>query len=148
MPTKAEENEILLQTEDIPWSVMGEGVSIRILRVSEETGFWSAQIRMEAGSQFAAHKHLGAADFYVLKGKLEYRMGDAPQGSFGYEPLGAIHEATTCSEETVILFNSYGPVIFHAEDGSVEQILSYETALAMQTGAEEHFTAGKAKTAA
>lgn len=148
MPTTAEENEILVQSEDIPWSEMGEGVSIRILRVSEETGYWAAMIRMGPGSQFSSHKHLGAADFYVVKGKLEYRMGDAPQGSYGYEPLGAVHEATTCSEETVLVFNSYGPIIFYAEDGSIEQILSYETALALQEGAKEHFTADKKKSAA
>jgi anti-sigma factor ChrR (cupin superfamily) len=148
MTTVAEEAEILVQTDDLDWQIMGEGVGIKILRVSEETGQWTGLIRMEAGATFAAHKHLGAADGYVLKGCLEYRVGVAETGSYLYEPLGAVHEATTCSEETVILFSAYGPIVFHAEDGSVTQILSYETALALREGAKEHFTADRAKPAA
>lgn len=148
MTTLPETNEVLVQTEDLDWQVMGDGVGIKVLRVSEETGQWTALIRMDAGATFAAHKHLGAADGYIVKGTLEYRVGTAPAGSYLYEPLGAEHEATTCSQETVILFTSYGPIVFHAEDGSVTQILSYETALALQQGAKEHFTADRAKPAA
>ena len=148
MTTAAEEAEILVQTDDLDWQVMGEGVGIKILRVSEETGQWTGLIRMEAGATFAAHKHLGAADGYIVKGCLEYRVGSAETGSYLYEPLGAVHEATTCSEETVILFTAYGPIVFRAEDGSVTQILSYETALALREGAKEHFTADRAKPAA
>ncbi len=141
-------NEILLQTENLDWQTMGDGVGIKVLRVSEETGQWTALIRMEAGATFAAHKHLGAADGMVLEGKLEYRVGYAERGAFLYEPLGAVHEATTCSEPTTIYFNAYGPIVFHDESGAVTQILSHETALAMQEGAKEHFTAKRAKPAA
>jgi anti-sigma factor ChrR (cupin superfamily) len=144
----AEESEILTQSEDLPWATMGDGVSIRVLRVSEETGLWSALIRMEPGAVFAAHKHLGAAEFFILKGCLQYRMGDAQTGSYGYEPLGAVHDATTCSEETILYFTSYGPVVFHDDEGTVTQILSYETALQMRAGARENFTAERAKPAA
>ena len=142
------DNEILVQSEDLEWQTMGDGVGVKILRVSEETGQWTALVRMEPGATFAAHKHLGAADGYILKGKLEYRVGTASAGSYLYEPLGAEHEATTCSEETVILFTAYGPIVFREADGSVAQILSYETALAMRQGSSEHFTADRSKPAA
>lgn len=146
--TAIEDNEILVDTDKLEWQVMGDGVGIKVLRVSEETGQWTALVRMEAGATFAAHKHLGAADGMVLKGCLEYRVGTAPSGSFLYEPLGAEHEATTCSEETVIYFNAYGPIVFHNPDATVAQILSYDTALAMQQGAKESFTADRSKPAA
>ena len=146
--TTATDAEILLQTEDLDWQTMGEGVGIKVLRVSEETGQWTALIRMDAGATFAAHKHLGAAEGYILKGRLDYRVGSAEAGSYLYEPLGAVHEATTCSDETLILFNAYGPIVFHAEDGAVTQILSYETALALRGGVKEHFTADRTKPAA
>ncbi len=140
--------DLLVQSKDLPWSTMGEGVSIKILRVSEETGFWSSMIRMEPGSQFAPHKHLGAAEFYVLKGALDYRGGRASEGCYGYEPLGAVHEATTCDVETIITFNSYGPVVFYDENGSVVQILSYETARDLAAGAASSLTVEKEKPAA
>ena len=83
-------------------------------------------IKSAAGSVFPAHRHLGAADFYVLEGAIEYRAGTARAGFWGYEPLGAIHEATTATEDTVYLFNSYGPIAFLAEDGSVASVMSWE----------------------
>ncbi|MCH2410154.1 hypothetical protein MK292_04975 [Myxococcota bacterium] len=58
MSSKPEESELLIQSGTIPWTGFGDGVYIKILRVSEETGLWSALIRMEPGSQFAPHKHL------------------------------------------------------------------------------------------
>jgi anti-sigma factor ChrR (cupin superfamily) len=148
MTTTAENKEILIQTEDLPWVKMGDGVDIKVLRVSEETGFWSAIIRMQPGAVFASHKHLAAADFLILKGNLKYRMGEAPAGAYGYEPTGAIHDTTTCDEETVLTFNAFGPSIFYNEDGSVAQILNHETALEMMQGKEQHFSANKAKAAA
>lgn len=148
MATIDDGNEILIQTEEMAWETLGDGVGIKVLRVSEETGQWTALIRMDAGATFAAHKHFGAADGYITKGELEYRVGSASAGSYLYEPLGAVHDATTCSAETEILFTSYGPIVFYNEDGSVAQLLSYETALALLEGSKEHFTAEKAKPAA
>jgi anti-sigma factor ChrR (cupin superfamily) len=148
MTTTAQDNEIMVQTADMPWVKMGDGVDIKILRVSEETGFWSAIIRMQPGCQFASHKHLAPADFYVLKGCLKYRLGEAGEGCYAYEPTGAIHESTTCDEETTLTFNSYGPSIFFNEDGSVKQILNHETALEMAAGKEQNYTVGETKAAA
>ncbi len=148
MTTTIDDQEILLETGAMDWQQMGEGVGIKVLRVSEETGQWTALIRMAAGSTFAAHKHLGAADGMVLEGCLEYRVGTAPAGSYLFEPLGAVHEATTCSTDTLLYFNVYGPIAFHDDAGEVTQILTHETALAMQQGSKEHFTADRSKPAA
>ena len=148
MATTAEENEILIQTEDMNWGVMGDGIGIKVLRVSEETGQWTALIRQDAGATFAPHKHLAPADFYVLKGALEYRMGRAPAGSFAYEPLGAIHDETTCSEETIYIFTAHGHVIFYNEDGSVSQVLSHENILGIVNGTAQNYSADQARPAA
>ena len=140
--------DLLIQTRDLPWASLGEGVWIKILRVSEETGFWSSLIRMEPGSQFAPHKHFGAADFFVLKGRLIYRAGEATEGCYGYEPLGVVHDETTAPEETVIVFNSFGPIVFYNSDGSIAQLLNYETARELAAGSEGHYTAATDKPAA
>lgn len=148
MPTTAENAEILIHTKDLPWVKMGDGVDIKVLRVSAESGCWSGIIRMQPGSVFASHKHLAGADFLMLKGNLKYRMGEAPAGAYGYEPNGAVHDETTCDEETEIMFNAFGPAIFFNEDGSVGQILNHETALELMQGKEQNFTATKKQAAA
>ena len=68
MATTAEQNEILIQTEDMTWGVMGDSIGIKVLRMSEEIGQWTALIHQDAGSTFAPHKHLAPADFTYSRG--------------------------------------------------------------------------------
>src|SRR5438876_985333 len=83
--------DLLVRGKDLPWHPLGPGTWFKLLRASEETGVWTSLIKMEAGSRFAPHKHLGAAEFFVIRGEFDYRAGTAKAGDYGYEPLGAIH---------------------------------------------------------
>jgi anti-sigma factor ChrR (cupin superfamily) len=93
-----------------------------VLRVSEETGWWTAMFRAAKGTTNPPHIHLGDAEFYVLSGVLEYRGGVARAGDWIYEPNGAEHEATHHPEETVYLSNVRGAIAFYAEDRSIRAI--------------------------
>jgi anti-sigma factor ChrR (cupin superfamily) len=128
--------DILIQSDDVQWFPLGPGTSYKLFRVSPETGQWSGLIRMEAGARFAPHKHYGAAEFFVLKGALEYRAGVAHAGAYGYEPNTVEHGATTCSEETIITFTAYGPIIFYNEDGTPGLILDWEFVKKQAEGAK------------
>ena len=69
--------------DDLPWIPLGEGLegnAVKIMRVSEETGMYSMLIKAKAGTANQAHTHSGAADFYILEGRLEYRLGEAKAG--------------------------------------------------------------------
>jgi hypothetical protein len=52
-------------------------------------------------------------------------MGTALTGTYGYEPLGSVHDCTTFPEYTELLFTNFGPVVFLNEDGSVASILDH-----------------------
>ena len=135
--------DILLNTKELPWIPMGgPGLWFRLLRSSTETGQWTVLIKMDKGASFAPHKHLGAAEFYVLKGTLHYRAGIAHEGYYGYEPLGVIHKETAAEDETILWYNGYGPVAFTGADGSIVGILDWEW---VKNAAEER---AKAKPAA
>lgn len=105
----------LVRTEEIDWVEVPGGNSLKVLRVSEETGSWSALFKAAAGTVNPPHVHLGPADFYVISGVLDYRGGVARAGDWIYEPNGAVHEATTHPEETVYLANVHGAIAFHGE---------------------------------
>jgi 2,4'-dihydroxyacetophenone dioxygenase len=128
--------DILIQSDDVQWFPLGPGTSYKLFRVSPETGQWSGLIKMDAGARFAPHKHYGAAEFYVLKGALEYRAGIARAGAYGYEPNTVEHGATTCSEETIITFTAIGPIIFYNEDGTPGLILDWEFVKKQADGAK------------
>jgi len=120
--------DLLVRCKDLPWLPLGPGTWFKLLRISEETGVWTSLIKMEAGSRFAAHKHLGAAEFFVIKGEFDYRAGTAKAGDYGYEPLGAMHGATTCTVESEYVITTYGPIAFLNEDGSVQMLYDFSAA--------------------
>jgi 2,4'-dihydroxyacetophenone dioxygenase len=123
-----EPKDLLVRCKDLPWHPLGPGTWFKLLRVSEETGVWTSLIKMEAGSRFAPHKHLGAAEFFVIRGEFDYRAGTAKAGDYGYEPLGAIHGATTCTVESEYVITTYGPIAFLNEDGSVQMMYDFSAA--------------------
>ena len=126
----------LVRTNEKPWIATGDGNQFRVLRISKETGAWSALIKAPAGQINAQHTHLGPADFYVISGQIDYRGGSARAGDWIYEPAGAVHDATSHPVETVYLANVYGPVAFHGKDGTYAHILDWRAVKAMVDAAE------------
>ena len=126
-----EPTELIVNVNDLPWTPMGVGAWGKILRVCGETGAWTIMFKQEAGSFAPPHKHLAAAEFYVLEGCIEYRGGVAKAGHYAREPLGALHERTRFPEETVYLFTSYGALALYGPQGEVAGIMDAETFQAM-----------------
>ena len=101
------------------------------MRISSETGAWSAIVRAPAGQVNPPHTHLGPADFYVISGVVDYRAGVARAGDWMYEPAGAVHQETSHPADTVYLANVYGPVAFHDAEGKVAHVLDWRAVQAM-----------------
>ena len=116
-------DEILQDVNQLRWIPLTNGIEFRLLFASGETGRWTVLFRCQPGSFISRHKHYGAGEYYVIRGRMEYRMGAAPAGSYGYEPIGVIHDRTTFPEYTELLFTNFGPVVFLNEDDSVASIL-------------------------
>ena len=121
----------LVRTNEQGWIDSGGGNQFKVLRISKETGAWSALIKAPAGQVNPPHTHLGPADFYVISGGFDYRGGSARAGDWVYEPAGAVHEATTHPVDTVYLANVYGPVAFHGKDGTYSGVLDWRAVKAM-----------------
>jgi quercetin dioxygenase-like cupin family protein len=109
----------LIHADDLKWIETPGGNAVKVLRASEETGWWTALFRAAPGTTNPPHIHLGDAEFYVLSGVLEYRGGVARTGDWIYEPNGADHEATHHPEETVYLSNVRGAIAFYGKDRSI-----------------------------
>lgn len=138
----------LIRTDKETWIQSGDGNEFKVLRISKETGAWSALIRAKKGQVNPPHTHLGAADFYVISGGFDYRGGSARAGDWVYEPAGAVHEATSHPVDTVYLANVYGPVGFHDENGNIAQVLDWRAIQLLVDGAKKKRAKAKAKRAA
>jgi hypothetical protein len=51
-----------IHTADQPWIPFSEGIGIKVLRTSAETGTWSVLFKCAKGSAFARHEHIPDAD--------------------------------------------------------------------------------------
>jgi len=129
--------EILVDTNPLPWIPIVEGIDFKLLFVSRESGRWTVLFRCQPGSSFPIHKHYGAGEYYVTKGHMVYRMGEAREGTYGYEPLTVTHEHTAFPEYTELLFTNYGPVAFLNDEGGVAMLLDHQMLEQMATAHAE-----------
>jgi anti-sigma factor ChrR (cupin superfamily) len=116
-------DERLTLPGELPWIGLADGIDFRLLYTSRETGRWTVLLRCQPGSFFGTHKHYAAGEYFVVKGRMEYRMGAAEEGTYGYEPLGVIHDHTSFPVYTELLFTNYGPVAFLDDGGNIASIL-------------------------
>lgn len=120
------DTEVLVRPSEMDWVEWAPGIEFKTLRTSSETGVWTVLFKCEAGSSFPAHIHYGAGEYFVITGRMDYRMGIAQTGDYGYEPLGAYHEETRFLEDTELLFTNHGPVAFIDENRAPVLILDWK----------------------
>jgi anti-sigma factor ChrR (cupin superfamily) len=124
MSEQSTQQRVVVRTSELEWRPLGPGTSVKVLRVSAESGMWSMLLKMDKGAVFAPHKHLAPAEYYILEGQVDVGKGVIERaGDYGYEPLGTVHPATIALEDSVMTFTSYGPIAFLDEQGNILQVL-------------------------
>ena len=124
--------ERLTLSGEKPWTPFAEGIDFRLLFSSAETGRFTLLLRCQAGAALPAHRHLGAGEYFVVKGRMEYRMGTAEEGSYGYEPIGAVHELTSFPVYTELFFTNHAAIAFLDDQGGVAMILDHAALEALE----------------
>lgn len=120
-----------VSSKDLPWKILRDGYDFKLLRICSVTGTWVTLFRTVAGASVPPHKHIGAAEYFVLKGKVEIRGGaenggvTACAGDYGYEPNGIVHEKTYFPEPSEYLFINHGPLQYLDSEGSTVLILDW-----------------------
>ncbi len=117
------------------WAPLTDGIEFSLLYSSAETGRWTVIFRSQPGSFFGPHRHLGAGEYDVIKGRMTYRMGEAAAGTYGCEPLDIVHDHTAFPEYTELIFTNYGPIAFLDHAGEVASILDHKLLEALMDAA-------------
>ena len=129
-----------IDTNQLPWLDLPQqtGLAIKPLRASNESGMFSAILKVSKGVAIRGLVHLGAADLYMLSGSLKYDGGDlkadVTPAMFGYIPANVQLGVLEAREDAELLINCYGPLAFTADDGQPRTLL---TALHVQRIAAE-----------
>ena len=118
--------DVVVRVGEKEWYDLGGGTRFKLLRCNMHSGEWALYVHMAAGASFAPHRHLSNAEYYVTRGELLYDVGSAPEGTYGYEPIGSVHTQARCEVDTEMLFIGRGAVAFTGEEGEVRFILDNE----------------------
>ena len=129
--------DILANIHDIDWLDVGGGSYFKVLRLREKTGQWVLYVKMEPGARFQPHRHEGWGQFFITKGELIDDVGSAPAGTYGFEPIFAVHHEAGCGVETEMLFMGEGAVTYFTPDGGIDYVMNVQTLKAVTEGTAE-----------
>lgn len=115
---------ITVDCDNLPWLSLAEGVGVRVLRLDRESGVFTLMVRAEAGAVLPRHRHLDEAEIYVILGAGTHpQTGFFKAGDYVHENKGALHEAVTFDEETILFMVNKGPSAFLNKDDTVAHIM-------------------------
>jgi hypothetical protein len=127
-PMNFEPTDALVRSTQMDWIETTPNTGfMKILWFSAETGRWAVLFRWKKGHVARPHKHLLAAQAFILSGKLQVRDGIHEAGDFLHEANGMTHGETTALEDTEYLFICNGLILYFDDDGftgylSLEQL--------------------------
>lgn len=131
------EGDLLADIHAMDWLDVGGGTKFKVLRLCEHTGQWALYVHMAPGARFQAHRHEGTGQFFVTKGELIYDAGSAGPGTYGFEPIFAVHVNAHCIVETEMLFLGEGAVTYFDEDGNVDYVFNVQMLKAAVSGGQQ-----------
>lgn len=118
----------IVSAGDTPWQDLASGIQMRVLRLNEHSGQFTLLIRAAPGSVLPRHRHEGAAEIYILKGKgVHPQSGAFRQGDYVFESEKAVHDPVHFHEEVEMFMVNYGPSSFLGPDDNVQHVLDVNT---------------------
>lgn len=109
---------VVCSAKTTPWTALAPGIEMQIYYADETSGIWTVKIMMHAGSTLMPHRHVGAAEFYILEGEGTHKeAGEFTKGTYAYEPENAVHSAVHAESDILLYMTSYGPSVFIKPNG-------------------------------
>jgi 2,4'-dihydroxyacetophenone dioxygenase len=130
----------MADVDKIPWTpFVFPKTFFKLLHLNEDRGAATLLLLAEQGAPTPIHKHVGAAEVYVLRGSFSYEEGTAHANCYVHEAGGVVHVAEA-NDEILAFGIFHGPLVGYNDDGTVAGVcdceLFYE--LAAKNGAVGH----------
>jgi anti-sigma factor ChrR (cupin superfamily) len=108
-----------INCKELPWLPLAPKIWIKLVKLQPETGVYTVIIRAEPGGVLPPHRHVEAAEIYVLKGTGDHpQTGHFAEGDYVSEHKGAVHDPLVFEIETEMLMISQGASVFLDEQGN------------------------------
>ena len=111
-----------INTGDLPWMPLGEGVSVRPLRFHGQER--TLQLKVDPGVVIGRHAHSGEVHAFNVSGSRRLENGDiAGPGAYVFEPAGNVDSwACVGDEPCVVQISMSGRVAYLGEN---DEVLDY-----------------------
>ena len=117
--TNTNEHDTIINCKTLPWLILAPKVWIKIIKMDADSGSYTLLIRAEPGAVLPPHRHVDAAEIFILKGTGHHpESGHFAEGDFVSEHKGAVHSQLAFGVETEMLMMIRGPSAFLDEDGN------------------------------
>ncbi len=138
-----DDGSIIVRTNKIPWTPWAlEGTYFKLLDYSRNHSYFVFLLKIEASAPKAVHKHIGAANAYILQGGFGYEKGGVRAGDFFVEAGGIDHAPETDEDGCILLGFTNGAVAGYNDDGSIAGIIDVDWMVeqAKANGAFDHLS--------
>ena len=82
------------------------GVRLRVLTIDAAADRFTALVRMDPGASYAAHRHVGPEECFVLEGDLRHGTQVMRAGDYEWAPAGSDHGPQTTAGGCLLLIHS------------------------------------------
>lgn len=95
------------RAENIEWVPAGlPGVYAKTLFTDKARGYHTSIVKLDPGTQYPAHRHVGIEEIFVLEGDLEYDFGVIGTGDYCRAEPETIHSLSHTVNGCVLLVNA------------------------------------------
>ncbi|MEM9531481.1 MAG: cupin domain-containing protein [Pseudomonadota bacterium] len=122
-----DDRSLIVRANQVPWTPWAlEGTYFKLLDYSRNHSYFVFLLKIDASAPRAMHKHIGAANAYILQGGFSYEKGGVREGDFFVEAGGIDHAPETDPDGCILLGFSNGAVAGYNNDGSIAGVVDVD----------------------
>jgi hypothetical protein len=121
------DGSLIVRCEQIPWTPWAlPGTSFKLLDYDHNHCYVVVLLKIDADAPPTVHKHIGAANAYILQGGFGYEHGEVRAGDYMVEAGGVTHTPFSHPDGSVLLGFMHGVVQGFNPDGSIAGVVDVD----------------------
>ncbi|WP_027951208.1 2,4'-dihydroxyacetophenone dioxygenase family protein [Haliea salexigens] len=138
--TLKQDRSAFFDPDTLPWTPWGmPGTYFKLLNIDEVSGRFTFLLKVDPGVSAPIHKHVGAAEGFILEGAFHYPDDAGSAGDYVFECAGALHIPETPDGLTMLAI-AHGPIVGYEDDGAIAGLIDWQWMMetARANGAADH----------
>lgn len=122
-----EDGSTIIRAAKVPWTPWAlPGTWFKLLDYDRNRSYTVILLRIDPDAPETVHKHIGAANAFILQGGFSYEHGTIREGDFMCEAGGVIHTPRIHPDGCTLLGFMYGCVAGYDDEGNLAGIVDVD----------------------